>query len=152
MEHLYYFLITLILIPVSQWLISIWIKAKIESSVKHDFNEKLEAIKHQLDKNLEDYKFEIERNKQSSKIAEFLSFWVEAKPDINSEDRQRLNQLSYEMSLWLPVEIYNELAKTLQNIPGSKTAKDILIGIRKIYHGSDDTLKAETIIHWEKKA
>ena len=92
--------------------------------------------------------FEMYKSQQASKIAEFLSLWVIAEPKENREDKLKLNQLSYEMSLWLPDDIYNELSKTLQNVPDAKNPKEVLIAIRKIYHGVDDTLRAETIIHW----
>lgn len=87
--------------------------------------------------------FEIYQAQQATKIGELLSLWT-----VPNVDKQKLNQLSYEMSLLLPANVYNELSKILTYAQDKKDPKDILISIRKLYKGKEDELDAGTIVHW----
>lgn len=94
--------------------------------------------------------FEVQQSMQAAKIAELLAFWNIAEPYTNDEHRSKLNNYSFELSLILPTEIYEELSRVLRGAEDKKDPKEVLIMLRKLYKGKDDTLRAESIIHWEK--
>jgi hypothetical protein len=115
-----------------QFLTSLWLKARLESSLKHVF-----------DRRLEELKFEIRQREQAAMIADLLSEWV-----ANPEDKKRLNQLTWEASLWLPEGVARDLCRTFSYQSGAKSSKELLIEVRKILKGANDGLKADEIIHF----
>jgi hypothetical protein len=92
---------------------------------------------------LEDYKFQLKIREQAAKVAELCALSIEPK-----KNADKFNQLAWELSLWLPAEIYCDLARCLCNEPGAKNIKDILIDVRKHLLGKrHGNLKAENILH-----
>jgi hypothetical protein len=125
----------LIGIGIIQFLLAEWIKSRIENSIKAEY-----------DKILEEYRYNLKVKERAEKIAEYLSLYYE-----DSQNFQRLNQLSWELSLWLPSDIYINLGKSLKNIgPGmdlsKKTVLDILIDTRRLLLKDSGNLKAGNII------
>jgi hypothetical protein len=103
------------------WLGRIWLGSQIENSI----NSKYKKI-------LEDYRYNLKVRERAEKIAEYLSLYY-----TDSQNFQKLNQLSWELSLWFPSELYANLGKALKNIgPGmdidKETIFDILIKTRKL--------------------
>jgi len=128
------FVILVLILSVLQSVSAIWIKSKLEKSI---------AAKY--DKVLEDYKYNLKVRERAEKVAEYLSLYY-----TDSQNFQRLNQLSWELSLWLPADIYNTLSKAMENIgPGmdvnKKTILDSLIDIRKLLLKDPGNLTTEFI-------
>jgi len=44
----------------------------------------------------------------NEKFAEYIAMWM-----VNSQDYRRMNQLSIELALWLPADLYKEMGKAL---------------------------------------
>jgi hypothetical protein len=115
-----------------QFLTALWLKTRLEVTLKHAF-----------DRRLEELKFEIRQREKAAMIAELLSEWV-----ANPCDKKRLNQLTWEATLWLPEGAARDLCRTLNHQGGAKSSKELLTEVRKILKGADDGLKAEEIIHF----
>jgi hypothetical protein len=113
-----------------QALVSIWLKGRLEASLKHEY-----------DRKLEDLKFEIRQREQAAMIAELLAEWV-SKP----MDTKHLNRLTWEASIWLPERIARDLCATLNHQPASKSYKDLIVEVRKILKGDQDGLTADQVI------
>ena len=124
-----------------QFLLAIWLKARLESSIKHDYDKKLEA-----------YRFEIKAREQAAKVAELFSEANDGDVQLTPDRVRKLNRLSWELSLWLPADTVRDITSHLCRAPGSRTMKDILISARKhILMKPDDDLKAEQIVHFDTK-
>lgn len=93
-----------------------FIKTKIEQSIKHAYDKKLEEFKQEQ---LIRYKAEV--------VAELIAEWLD-----NPEDIKRLNQLSFEAFLWLPDDICNELSKLLSHKDDAKPYREVLLSTRKL--------------------
>ena len=65
-------------------------------------------LKWHFDRKLERFRFEQQRRERAAMIAELFAEWIAKSPDV-----KRLNQLSFEASLWLPANIVVELSKRL---------------------------------------
>lgn len=76
-------------------------------------------------------------------VAELLAKWTVVPMNI-----YECNKLSYELSLYLPADLYNKLSQTLSHAQGAPNVKDILILVREHFNEKKDGLKAATIIHW----
>ncbi len=127
--------ILIVLFSIVQFLSTIWIKSSIENSISAKY-----------DKVLEDYKYDTRVKEKSEKIAEYLALYIE-----DSQNFTRLNQLSMELSLLLPDDIYMSLYPALINVgPTMDTKKkkitDVLIDVRKLLLKDPGNLTSEHII------
>lgn len=120
----------IVCIGVIQFLFSIWIKSRLENSIKSEY-----------DRFLEDYKFDLKAREQAAKVAEYIALYYE-----NSDNFARMNQLSFELALWLPADIYKSLGKALKKEEGEKNIFQILIDIRKIILRNPGDLTDKNII------
>ena len=121
-----------IIILIVLFVVRIYLKASIEQSVKLIYDKKLEEIK-----------FEIKKREQSALVANMFSKWIFLKDD--SDKNRELNQLSFEMSLWLPDNIAIEVNKRLKNKKDSKTVMELIIECRKLLNDGETELKPEEI-------
>jgi hypothetical protein len=127
-----YLLLTL-LISVITTITSIISKVWLEETIKDRFKKEIETYKHSLLEKLEDYKRELTVRDQAAKVAELLAL-VKSGTGSN-EDIIKANQLSWEMSLWLPASTAKRLGKVLAKASGAPTNTELLIEIRCILLG-----------------
>jgi hypothetical protein len=126
--------IAAILIVVLQFLGGLWIKSRIEGSIKHEY-----------DKLLKDYEAQLKVREQAARVAELLALAFDP-----ATQPTRFNQLAWELSLWLPASLVRDISRCLVRERDSKNPKEILIEVRKILlHAPDDTLRPENIVHRE---
>lgn len=130
-----------------QLCLAIWIKARLEKSIQHEY-----------DKKLEDYRFSILQREQAAKIATFFARWAKysakEKAILNKKEMhdyyEDLTRMSYELSLWIPDEkLVKKIMSRLELKEGAPEVKELLIEIREHILGKKTkTLKAGEIIHW----
>jgi hypothetical protein len=101
-------------------------------------------LKAHFDRQLELFRFEQLRRERAAMIAELFAEWV-SKPT----DSKRLNQLTWEASLWLPADIILELSKRLSNATVAKDMKEIIVAVRRHLIGETDAVEAQHIIHFD---
>lgn len=115
----------IIAISIVQFLLSIWIKSRLENSIHHEY-----------DKKLEEYKFLHLQKQKSEIIAKFFAKWIK----YNGQERnflskkelvdyyEDLNKMSFELSLWISDD--NILKEVMERFQNNKNAKDVrsLIG------------------------
>lgn len=89
-------------------------------------------ISHEYDKKLENYKYEMTRREQAVKIASVFA------KRFSQPQYAEINQLLWELSLWLPVEKYKKLCEALKqsdNDDGTQNKsydpRQLLVDIRK---------------------
>src|SRR3954454_3899957 len=115
-----------------QTALSILLKSTIEGAVKHKF-----------DRELEIFKGEIRQRERAALIAELIAEW-----DSRPENPKRLNQLVIEANLWLPEQHAKDLNRILRCAPDAKFPKELIVGIRHLLIGTEDTLTADEIVHF----
>ena len=109
-----------------------WLKYRLEHSISHEYDRKLEEMK-----------YEMRKREQAARVAKLLamSFDPETKP-------REFNELAWELSLWLPKDLVWEITKCLCGESTAKNPKEILIEIRKVLNGGeDDGLEAGQLVH-----
>jgi len=117
-----------------QFIIGLWIKARLESSIKHHY-----------DLLLKDYEAHLKNRERATGVAELLAVAFDPKTE-----PARFNKLAWELSLWLPAPLLCEISRCLVSDPGARTPKEILIQVRKILlQDKNDSLIAENILHRE---
>lgn len=99
-----------------------------------------------ISKVLEDYKselsFDSKRREKSSLVAELLSEWVK-KP----MDKDKVNKLLWEASMWLP----DDEAKSLNDLlakQGDITTKQLIIKVRSVIQGDKTQLTPNDLTHF----
>lgn len=103
-------------------------------------------MKYEYDLKLEDYKRELQIRDQAAKVAEFLAF-----AGSTNADPMKFNEQAWALSLWLPTDIYIEIAKLLAGDKSGKPVKEILIDVRKLLLGDKaGSLNADKILHTNK--
>ena len=79
--------------------------------------------------------FEFKKREQAAIVAELFAEWI-SKP----EDKKKLNQLTWEATLWLPDTLAEEVNKRLANSEDAVDIRQILIEIKKHIHGKKTDL------------
>lgn len=120
-----------------QFLSSIWIKSRLEGSIKHEY-----------DRLLEEYKYEIEIRKQAARVSEYLALARRLKADSGDPDFEKANQLSWELAMWLPADIYRSMTKAIVNPSLSVNPLTVSVEVRRLLLGGKaGDLKPEDIAH-----
>lgn len=145
-----FFLGTFILVisfGVIQFLLSIWIKARLEKSIQHEY-----------DKKLEDYKFSQVERQKAEMIATFFAKWIKYRGKerdfLNDKELidyyEELNKMSLEITLWIKDEqILNEIMSRTQLKDGVGDIFAITVKIRKlILDLKNDKFDPENITRW----
>lgn len=100
-------------------------------------------IKHELDKRLEIYKQDQLRKEKAAVVAEFLAEWTH----LNGADTKRLNQLLWELTLYLPSELVRELNLMVR---GDYTKTQTLVtSIRDHLLDGKDPINASDVSHFK---
>lgn len=122
------------LIAVAGFLCKAWIEKRIEYSIAHAYEKKIQTAVH-----------EHELRMKAALVAELLAVWAST-PTANPDQAMRLNQLSFEAFLWLPEAIARDLSNTLAHVQGADSVKTILIKVRKHLLADRDNLTTHEVI------
>jgi hypothetical protein len=99
------------------------------------------AIKHEYDKKLEFFKSERLRKDKAAVVAEFFAEWTHVK----DSDTKRLNQLLWELSLYLPSDLVRELNALSRGSPDAKSAQELLVAVRNYLFDGKDPVDPQVI-------
>jgi hypothetical protein len=142
--------IILIGIGVLQFLLANWIKSRIEQSIRHEY-----------DKKLEDYKFSQLQRQKAESIANLFAFWIKYRGNENTllskkdqfEYYENLNRMSIELALWIKdVSLLNDIMTRLQNNPEAKSVHQLVGEVRKlILNDAEDTFDSNQVVLWPTK-
>jgi hypothetical protein len=98
------------------------------------------------------YESDQRRRERAQLVAELLAEWKSTPVDgdpMHAEQRKRINQLSFEATLWLPEEIAIELSKVLQHDPTALNQLELLLRVRKLLSGPHN-LTVKNITQWAR--
>lgn len=84
----------------------------------------------------------MQKEKLVRKFVEYLSLYF-----VDSQNFQRMNQLSWELAIWLPADLYINLGKALRKVEG-KNIPDVVVDVRRwLYEDPGDLCGDNVIIH-----
>jgi hypothetical protein len=120
------------------WLGSKWAGSRIDASIKHEY-----------DRLSLQYEIEAKRRERAQLVAELLAEWMATAPNeaMSSEQRKKLNRLSFEATLWLPEEIAKDLSRVLQRDPTAPSMFDLLLRTRTLLSG-EHRLTPANVTQW----
>lgn len=113
---------------VIQFLVTIWLKSRLEKSIEHEY-----------EKQLEEYRFAILKREQAARVAELFAFWLSCDDDVLREfskkemrdHSEKLNRLTWELAIWIPDEkIVKDIMDKLSH-GSKKDIKEIILSIRE---------------------
>lgn len=136
-----------LLMAVVQWLLAQWFSARLEKSIQHEY-----------DKKLEEHKFQQLQRQKAETIGRLLARWIKYRGTecdyLNKRELmdyyEDLNQMSFEISLWIKdKEILTDVMDKLQLKDGSKDVRALTGEIRKlILLDNDDEFNPQEIVLW----
>jgi len=123
-----------LLFALLQFIASTWLKARLEASIRSEY-----------DRRLEQYRRELDRREKATMVAELFAEWM-SHPD----DLKHLNRLTWEASLWLPSHLVKAVSKRLHNSADAQDIKEILVEVRQHLSGADDDVRADELVHFTR--
>ncbi len=140
-------IIVIILVSLIQFLFSVWIKSRLEKSIQHEY-----------DKKLEEYRFSQLQRQKAEIIAKFFAKWIKfrgkEKQFLDKDELlkyyEELNQMSFEISLWIADnKILNDIMDRFQNKENSKDIRQLIGEFRKLtLNIKDDKFNIQKITIW----
>lgn len=124
------------LITVGQFLGSAWIMARLTASIKHEYDTKLE-----------EFRYNIRVREQAARVAEYMAFARRLEKDSPSTDYQKADQLAWELAMWLPSDVYMQMAESMVNPDGEMNPLAVVVAVRELLLGDNaGNLKKENIL------
>lgn len=139
--------VVLVAIGILQFLLANWIKSRIQYSIKHEY-----------DKKIEEYKFSQLQRQKAESVANLFAHWIKYRgkeTELLSKKEQfeyyeALNRMSIEIALWIKDEtLLSDLMARLQNKQDAKSIHDLVGDVRKlILSDTGDSFNSDEIVIW----
>jgi hypothetical protein len=85
---------------------------------------------------------------QAERVAEYLALARRLKEESPESDYERADQLSWELAMWLPAEVYRQTTRAIATPSESENALTVIIAVRKVLLGNRaGQLVADDIAH-----
>lgn len=117
-----------------QALLAWWIQSRLSASIKHEYDRKLESLKREHD-----------RREKAAVVAEFLAEWTHVK----DADTKRLNQLLWELTLYLPAQLVRDIKSMCTKSPCGKDAPQVLVAVRDHLLNGNDPITVGDVTHFK---
>ena len=129
--------IGVILFGVLQYLASLWISERLKTSLQKEHSAFLENLK-----------WELKVREQAVRVAEYLALARSLKKESPDSDYRKANQMSWELAMWLPENIYKEMTCSIVT-PSKKTNElTTVISVRSLLlKEKAGNLTSENIAH-----
>ncbi len=126
-----------ILIGALQYLASLWISERLKTSLQKEHS----AF-------LEDLKWDLKVREQAVRVAEYLAIARSLKEDSPESDYRKANQLSWELAMWLPEDIYKEMVRAIASPGGNANELTTVVAVRSLLlKGKAGDLTSKDIAH-----
>jgi hypothetical protein len=124
-----------LLLAALQYLASLWISERLKTSLQKEHSQFLENLK-----------WELKVREQAVRVAEYLALARNLKENSSDTDYRTANQLSWELAMWLPEDIYKEMVSSIAT-PNEKTNElTTVVSVRKLLlHNRAGNLTAENV-------
>lgn len=135
--------INAVMISIVTALAYLWVKSRLENSIRNEYDIALRGLQHEYDKHMELFRIDQRRRERGAMIAKLLAEWAS-----NPTNKKKLNQMAWEATFWLPPEMVPELRKRLCNEPDAKDLKQLLVEMRWNLAGVQDGVDWHDIVHF----
>ena len=98
-----------------------WLLARLKLSLQKEHSEFLEELK-----------WEQKAREQAEKVAEYLALARQLKNTSSEDDYKKANQLSWELAMWLPEDIYKKTVQAIANPDSDTNELTAVINVRKL--------------------
>jgi hypothetical protein len=123
-------LLIALVIAGSQLIATTWLKANIDNSIKFK------------------YDIELRAKERAERVAEYMALATVLKESSSEKDYQKANQLSWELAMWLPADVYKSLGKALSKPDKKINPLSVVISVRKVLlDNTSGDLVQDDIIH-----
>lgn len=113
----------------------LWVAEQIKLQTQKDHTQFSEALK-----------WELKGREQAVKVAEYLALANTLKNSSSEEEYRKANQLSWELAMWLPKDIYKKMVQGVINRNADSNELATVIQVRKLLLGdSSGNLTAEDV-------
>ncbi len=96
----------------------------------------LERLKHALQKEhtkfLDEIQWDRKAQLQAANVAEYLSLARSLKETSPEGDYRRANQMSWELAMWLPPEVYRQMTTAIRSPSHSVNELTVVIAVRRV--------------------
>ena len=126
-----------ILFGALQYLASLWISERLKTSLQKEHSAFLENLK-----------WEVKVREQAVRVAEYLALARSLKEDSPDSDYRKANQMSWELAMWLPEDIYKKMVSAI--VTPSEKANELttVISVRSLLlKEKAGNLTSENIAH-----
>jgi hypothetical protein len=128
-----------LIIVALQFLSGLWIKARLEGSIKYNY-----------DKKLEQFRYEIKIREQAAKVAEYMELARNLRENSPESDYQKANRLAWELAMWLPSPVYKRMAESLLRPNKENNPLEVVVDVRRLLLGENAGNLASNNILWHK--
>lgn len=128
--------INLLLMPVLAFLSSLWVSERFKASLKVE-----------NDKFLSDLKWKSKVKESAERVAEYLAMARSLEYDDSKEAYNKANQLSWELAMWLPEDIYRKVGKAITGPNQKINPQSVVVDVRNyLLEGSAGGLTQDDIV------
>jgi hypothetical protein len=113
--------IGVVLFAVLQYLVSLLISERLKLSLQKEHTTFLENLK-----------WELKVREQAVRVAEYLALARSLKEDSPDSDYRKANQISWELAMWLPEDIYKEMTSAIVTPSKSTNELTTIISVRSL--------------------
>jgi hypothetical protein len=110
-----------ILLAALQYLASLWISERLKTSLQREHSAFLESLK-----------WDLKVREQAVRVAEYLAIARTLKEGSPESDYRKANQLSWEMAMWLPEDIYKEMVSAITNPNRNRNELTTVVSVRSL--------------------
>ncbi|MEF8711128.1 MAG: hypothetical protein V5B38_20715 [Candidatus Accumulibacter propinquus] len=112
---------TTALLAVLQFLVSLWLSERFKAQLQRETGVFLESIR-----------WELRVREQAAKVAEYMALARDLREDSSVDEYRRANQLGWELSLWLPADIYRLMGRALASPNERENPLSVLVEVRRL--------------------
>ena len=109
------------------------------------------GISYMYSRMLQKAKFQDDYRQNASVVAEMFSIWCQgpnSTQNLTSDDYAKLNRLVWECTFWLSDDLIKDINDRLQNAPGAKELKEILVDGRMYLNPKLSRIDWKNITHF----
>ena len=125
------------LLLIFQFLASLWFSERLKAELQKENAEFIEILK-----------WDLKVREQAKRVAEYMALARRLTIASLETDYERANQLSWELAVWLPDEIYKQMTTAIMQSNPDVNELSVTISVRKILLGEKaGSLSAVDIAH-----
>lgn len=104
-----------------QYLVMLWINERLKTSLQKEHSQFLENLK-----------WDIRVREQAVRVAEYLALARNLKEDSPDTDYRKANQLSWELAMWLPEDIYKQMVNSIAAPNEKENELSTVVSVRRL--------------------